>query len=202
MRHAGLLLLAGCVIGGTIAPSIFIGDAGAVDDSALKIDACALLLASEISAVVGLPADKGLRRDAGLEANGGYSSSCVWTLSPEKEAPLDPTAPLDGKSFVILNAIQWPHDSGLARTFLEAFRKAAVNGDIPSYPRPRDFGDEALWWGDGLAVRVRDVSFGVSVFIPGLAPRAPGKFEEQLAPHILGRLEVRQSGVRADTKSN
>ena len=159
--------------------------------SEVHIDACALLLPSEISQVIGLTVGTGLRKDAGLEPNSSYSSACLWIIKLEEAAPADPTAPLGGKSFVILNAMQWPIGSGLARTFLEAFREAAINGEIPGTPIPREFGDEALWWGDGLAVRRRDVSFGISVYIPTLITKQAGVFEEQLAPYILRRLDER-----------
>lgn len=153
-----------------------------------EIDACSLLTTAQISRVVGLPVSEGVRRDQGLQQDGSYSSACVWVLRREAARPEDPLAPLGGRSFVILNAMQWPAGSGLARTFLEAFHAAAAKGEIPSKPVPRQFGDEALWWGDGLAVRVRDVSFGVSVFLPDGPPRSAGSFEEKLAPSILQSL--------------
>src|SRR5690606_41909354 len=102
-------------------------------------------------------------------------------------------------SFVMLNAMQWPVGKGLAGRFLQEFRDAAAHGELPSSPLPRDIGDEALWWGDGLAVRKADVSFGLSVFIPHLksaAKRPPGMFEEQLAPYILKRLSATESSAR------
>lgn len=167
----------------------------AADAKAVEIDACTLLSAAEISKAIGLPVDKGSRKDAGFQSNGSYSSACVWVIQPDKAMTHDPSAPLGGRSFVILNAMQWPAGSGLARTFLQAFHDAAANGDIPSKPVPRKFGDEALWWGDGLAVRKRDVSFGVSVFIPGPKSKR-ALFEEQLAPHILRRLDQRDATTR------
>jgi hypothetical protein len=153
-----------------------------------QIDACALLTAAEVSRVIGQPVDDGERRDEGHQPDGSYSSSCVWTVQRDESIPENPAAPLGGRSFVILNAMQWPAGSGLARTFLEAFHAAAEKGDIPSQPAPRDFGDEALWWGDGLAVRTSDVSFGVSVFVPERKAKPPGFFEERLAPFILRRV--------------
>jgi hypothetical protein len=157
----------------------------------LRIDACALLPPSEISAVIDLPVDAGRREDSGIEANGSYSSACVWLIKLEDRVA-DPSAPLNGQSFVILNAMQWPAGSDLARTFLDAFRLAASKGEIPGKPSSREFGDEALWWGDGLAVRKGDVSFGISVFIPGLTPKSSGAFESQLAPQILRHIEQRE----------
>jgi hypothetical protein len=158
----------------------------------LEINACSLLLPAEISQVIGLPVEAGTRQDSGLEPSSAYSSTCLWKVKLENPPPADPTAPLGGQSFVILHAMQWPAGSGLARTFLEDFRTAAAEGDIPRQPVARELGDEALWWGDGLAVRQGDVSFGISVFVPGLKSKSAGGFEEQLAPAILGRLKRRR----------
>lgn len=148
------------------------------------IDACSLLQPSEISAALGLPVEAGTRRDEGIVPQGAYSSACIWQVQ------LDAAA---GRNFVIVNAMQWP--AGLADTFLEAFRKAAASGEIPSQPVPRDFGDAALWWGDGLALRLGDVSVGISVFVPSLkaqhAEHGAGYFEERLAVHVLKALDRR-----------
>ena len=150
------------------------------------IDACSLLQPSQISAALGLPVEAGTRRDEGIVPQGAYSSACIWPVQTDAAA---------GRNFVIVNAMQWPAGSGLADTFLEAFRKAAASGEIPSKPVPRDFGDAALWWGDGLALRLGDVSVGISVFVPSLkaqhAERGAGYFEERLAPHVLKALERR-----------
>lgn len=156
------------------------------------IDACSLLESNEITEVIGLPADPGIRRDAGLQADGSYSSTCLWVVKFGGNEIEDPSAPLGGRSFVILNAIQWPAHSGLARTFLEDFFKAAEIGEIPSTPESRKFGDDALWWGDGLAVVRGDVSFGLSAFVPAVEIDYPGAFEESLAPHIIRRLDARR----------
>lgn len=189
---ANNLLMTVCVVGGFMLSSHAIGaNAKPVAAKAAQIDACTLLSAAEISKAIGFPVDKGARKDDGYQADGSYSSACVWVIQQGKAVKPDPLAPLNGKSFVILNATQWPAGSGLSRTFLQAFHDAAAQGVIPAKPAPRDFGDEALWWGDGLAVRKGDVSFGVSVFMPGSKPKVPGKLEEQLAPHILQRLDKR-----------
>ena len=168
----------------------------AVPGASVAIDACALLRRSEISQAIGAPVGQPARQDAGIEPDGSYSSSCVWEIHAANPANAGASAPLGGKSFVILHAMQWPRGSGLAHGFLDAFRKAAENGDIPAKTIPRNFGDEALWWGDGLAVRKYDVSFGISVFFPGSTVDHTGVLEERLAPHILQRLEKRASHMR------
>jgi hypothetical protein len=147
-----------------------------------RIDACVLLQAEQIAAVIGQAVEPGVRRDAGMEDNGAYSSSCVWLLSSEKGRARP-------RSLVILNAQQFPAGSGRAHEFLDAFREAAASGVLPSAPSARRFGDEALWWGDGLAVRRRDTSFGLSVHLPGSPPATAGEWEERLAPLILGQLD-------------
>jgi hypothetical protein len=155
------------------------------------IDACALLQRAEISQVIGAQVGEPTRNDAGPASNGSYSSTCVWEIHAGKPTTPRSDAPLGGKSFVILNAKQWPRGSKLAHTFLDSFREAERNGDIPGKTSPRQVGDEALWWGDGLAVRRHDVSFGISVFFPGAKSNHTGLLEEQLAPHILRRLDAR-----------
>ncbi|MDZ7644361.1 MAG: hypothetical protein U5K76_09235 [Woeseiaceae bacterium] len=153
-----------------------------------QINACALLSSAAVSEVTGFAAHSGKRRDSGYQANGAYSSTCVWIL--ERDTPdTNQTSALGGRSFVILNVMRWPEGSGHARNFLGAFYEAAASGEIPSEPAPREFGDAALWWGDGLAVRKGDVSFGISVVIPGIQPDQPGELEGWLAPKILRRLE-------------
>jgi len=136
------------------------------------------------------------RKDTGLEPDGSYSATCVWVLHTGQPDTENPDAPLDGESFVILHVMQWPAGSGLARNFLESFREAARTGDIPGKTSPRNFGDEALWWGDGLAVRKHDVSFGLSVLFPGKKVDHPGAFEERLAPYILTRLDARDAALK------
>jgi hypothetical protein len=166
-------------------------------EAPLDIDACSLLRADEIAEVLSLPVEEGVRRDAGLDAaEGMYSSTCVWTIADGATA--DQGRPLGGRSFVILNAMQWQRGSGRSRAFLDAFRKAAAAGEIPAEPSPRAFGDEALWWGDGLAVRRADVSFGISAFVRAAKPERPGAVEERLAPLILRRLDERARSLASN----
>ena len=164
------------------------GETAHLKSASVRIDACALLDASEISHVIGLRVGAGVREDAGIQADGSYSSSCVWIVELKQGAAIDPAGPLGGRSFVILSAFRWPAGSHLAGSYLDSFRRAAANGDIPGKTRPRPLGDEALSWGDGLAVRVGDVSFGVSAFIPGLSAPSADRFEEQLARRTLRQL--------------
>jgi hypothetical protein len=152
-------------------------------ESPLEIDACELLTPTEISAAIGLPVDQGRRQDEGMSRDGQYSSSCIWMIEPGKP----------GRRFVILNAQQWPAGRDLAKKFLQAFHESADKGIIASKPSPRKFGDEALWWGDGLAVRRGDVSFGISVFMPRPDVARTSAMEEKLAPHVLRRLDKKSA---------
>jgi hypothetical protein len=79
---------------------------------------------------------------------------------------------VDADSGRYSNAFCWPAGKDLAKKFLESFYEAAKRGDIPHTPGPRKLGDDALWWGDGMAVRQGDVSFGVSVFVAGVSAPA------------------------------
>ncbi|MET0291721.1 MAG: hypothetical protein ABW136_05095 [Steroidobacteraceae bacterium] len=157
--------------------------------AAPAIDACALLKAEQIADVIGQPVEAGVRRDSGLEENGAYSSSCVWLLTAEKALPRP-------RSLVILNALQFPYGSGRAHEFLDTFREAADSGVLANAPVARRFGDEALWWGDGLAVRRHDVSFGLSVYLPKSPAAKPGAREEQLAPLVLAQIDRRKTSQR------
>lgn len=159
--------------------------------SALEINACELLTPAEITAAIGLPVDRGRRQDEGLSRDGQYSSSCIWMIEPGK-AP-DASAPARGRRFVILNAMQWPPGRDMAKKFLQAFHDSAEKGIIATKPAPRQFGDEALWWGDGLAVRRGDVSFGISVFMPKRNQARSSVMEEKLAPHVLRRLDEKSA---------
>jgi hypothetical protein len=195
MSHA--VISSACVLGLFFSSAAQPGTAAVAGARApVAIDACALLQGAEISQAIGAPVGEPARQDAGLEPDGSYSSSCVWEIHAANPTAANAAAPLGGKSFVILHAMQWPRGSGLAHTFLDSFRDAAENGDLPGKIVPREFGDDALWWGDGLAVRKYDVSFGISVFFPGSKANRTGAFEEQLAPHILRRLEKRASELQ------
>jgi hypothetical protein len=84
----------------------------------------------------------------------------------------------------------------MSKNFLDAFYAAAQKGEIANTPVVRKLGDDALWWGDGLAVRRGDISFGLSVSVRELKAKAPGKSEEALARKILRRIDQRQLRVR------
>lgn len=188
MRHK--VVAAVCAVGSLLsAVQARGGDDNRLEQWAADINACALLSPTSISQVIGFPVEAGVRRDTGYAPDGSYSSTCLWMVERERAAAADPTVPFGGRSFVILNVRKWPDGSGLADTFLQTFQEAAEKGDIPGDPSPREFGDAALWWGDGLAVQKRDVGFGLSVVMPGASSKYPGEREEELAPQVLQRLE-------------
>ncbi|GFE83608.1 hypothetical protein GCM10011487_56080 [Steroidobacter agaridevorans] len=181
MKRALATAMATALLSGAMGSAVFAAE------PSLEINACELLTPAEITAAIGLPVDQGRRQDEGMSRDGQYSSTCFWTIEPGK-AP-DQTAPGRGRRFVILNAQRWPAGRDMAKKFLQAFHESADQGVIANQPVPRKFGDEALWWGDGLAVRKGDVSFGLSVFMPKRGEARTSALEEKLAPQILKRLD-------------
>lgn len=159
------------------------------------INACALLNDDEVSAVVGTKVAPGQRRDDGEVGGKGdyapvgtYSSTCFWQFHADASGEDDPTLPMGGKRFAILNAMVWPAGGGDAAKFLQSFHDAFKNEIIPSDPVAVDIGDEGLWWGDGVAVRKGDRSFGISVFLQNGDKPTQRKMEESLARKIAARL--------------
>jgi hypothetical protein len=181
-RILATALLTGSLLGANRLGAEDIADAVAAD----PIDACSLLRTVELEEAVGHSVASGVRSDSGYVPNGSYSSTCVWQITLYAEDPDARKSP-SREQFVILNAMQWPDNSGLSGIFLDSFRDAAARGELPTQPVQREIGDEALWWGDGLAVRKGDVSFGVSVFMPGT--KSGGAIEEKLAQYILRQLD-------------
>lgn len=151
------------------------------------IDACRLLMMSELSTLLGMPVETAVRHDAGFTSQGAYSSTCLWKVRNARLLLHDPNATLGGADFAILNVFSWSSRGGAA-TFLQSFRTAADSNLIPMHPVTLDIGDESLWWGDGVAVRRGTVSFGISVVLNS-ADRAKRRvWEESLAKKILARI--------------
>jgi hypothetical protein len=150
------------------------------------IHACALLSEAEVAAVIGSPVAPGAAADDGDVNTGAYSSTCLWraavTGSPSA------TDRLAGANYAMLNTNTWPAGSGDAKKYLEDFRAAAKNDLIDMVPVPVSVGDEALWWGDGVAVRKGDISFGISVHLVKKDSAVQRQMEEALAKKIAGRL--------------
>src|SRR5579872_2029541 len=156
--------------------------AGSVQSS--PVNACTFLQDSTVAEALGLPMAPGIRDDSGpvskgpYAAPGAYSSTCLWKVKgdPVKEA-----------GYAILNVIRWPTGPADAHKFLKSFWDAARSGDIEQQPVPLKIADEALWWGDGVAVRKGAVSFGISVHLPGRRPEER-VLEEKLAREIVARM--------------
>jgi hypothetical protein len=184
----------GTTLGSPLCPCLLlIGlllDAPASAAPSQPLDACSLLRSEEISKAIGAPVGTGEPQAGEADITGDVSTVCLWLIAENKDSRADRSAPLGGRSFVILNVHQWPMHSDHVHAFLDAFRQAADRGEIPNKIEARNFGDEALWWGDGLAVRQGSVSFGLSIFTPHLPEAANGKREEELAPFILKRLAM------------
>lgn len=158
------------------------------------INACALLSEDEVTTAVGAPVTKGERRDEGdvggkgnYAPAGTYSSTCIWQFQLDTHFESDPTLPMGGKRFAILNAMVWPKPDDAA-SFLQSFRDAFKHDIIPSDPIPITLGDEGLWWGDGTAVRKGKISIGMSVYLQNGDKEEQRKMEEGLARKILPRI--------------
>jgi hypothetical protein len=156
------------------------------------IDPCTLLTADEVSAVIGRSVEPGRYTSNGLTRDGAASTTCLWQVAlPAGVAP-DPSKSLGGRSFAILNVMNWPGGPTDAGKFLDSFRTAFADHEIASEPVAVQVGaDEAIWWGDGVAGRKGGVSFGISVASAGdRAARKPKA--ESLARRIVQRLASRQ----------
>ncbi len=156
--------------------------------------ACSLIAKDDVAAVVGGTIAVSEQNDAGATEGEAYSSTCLWKVTGGPVLPAKPDAPFGGASFVILNTITWPAGSGLAKKYLEDFRDAAKQNVIDMNPVPVQAGDEALWWGDGVAVRKGDVSFGISVHV-GTDKQAERAMEEVLAKKIVAGFEAKQGSA-------
>ena len=168
--------------------------AGGVHAAPAMPSACSLIGKDEVAAVVGGKIDAAEPNDAGTTEDGAYSSTCVWKVTGGTPLPAKPNAPFGGASFAILNTITWPAGSGMAKKYLEDFRDAAKQNLIDMNPVPVQAGDEALWWGDGVAVRKGDVSFGISVHV-GTDKKAEQAMEEALAKKIVANFDVKQGAA-------
>lgn len=157
------------------------------------IDACALLLDDEVRSAVGRDIHRGERHDAGefewgdKPAKLSYSSTCLWRIGFGEEASPDPGSSLADTSFVMVNAIRWSAGSEGAKHYLQSFKEAAEDSVIDQAPNPLDIAEEALWWGDGVALRKGGTSVGVSVHLPGERQKERA-LEEYLAKIIASRL--------------
>ena len=165
-------------------------EAAGAAHKATPIDACALLTSDEVSEVIGVKVDAGSRRDDGWVDNdsthGAYSSTCFWRATADRNLA-DPSLSMGGASYAILNVFSWPPGSNEAGSFLQKFRDAAESNLIPSKPVSLKIADEALWWGDGVAVKSGTVAFGISVHLVGGRPKER-QMEETLGAKIAGRV--------------
>ncbi len=177
-------------IAGAVALAFSVHNAESALATARAIDACTLLSADEVSAVVRFKVESGVRKDSGRinsgPHEGAYSSTCLWKAAEDQDAA-DPGLPLGGARFAILNLMSWPPASRRAGGFLQEFRDAAREGLIGTMPVVLKIGDESLWWGDGVAVRKGDISYGISVHSVN-ERSVERQMEEALATKIVGRL--------------
>jgi hypothetical protein len=153
-------------------------------------NACGLLTDRQVSEAMKMKVDPGIREDTGrLEGDsyqGAYSSTCIWKAASDRDAH-DLSRPLGGANFAILTVISWPVGVKGAAIFLQSFRDAAESHVIANTPVPLKIGDEALWWGDGVAVRRNNHSFGISVHLVN-GRSQERQLEEFLAAQITAQL--------------
>ena len=141
-----------------------------------SLNACDMLDSADVEYVIGVPVRAAERRDDGMTKDGAYSSTCFWGTTE---------APEMGGTYAILNAMAWPKGSGGGKHFLEEFYHAADAHVIPAQPEPLSYGDESLYWGDGVAVLIGDISFGISVRHSSPDRSVRRIMEEMLAKKIL-----------------
>lgn len=178
MRSGKLTLL---ILAAGLLPAL----AGAQDAPHRRLDPCTLVTASEISEVMGIKVNPGSGHDDGLTRLGSYASTCVWVVPLPAGVKPNPQLPLGGADFAMLNVMTWPSGGEDAKAYLEDFRSSAEAHLIAKTPIDLEIGDEALWWGNGVAVRKGAVSFGVAVW---LGARDNREMEETLARTIVERL--------------
>jgi len=154
-------------------------------------NACMLIAKEDVAKIVGGKVESAERNDDGKTEDGAYSSTCVWKVTGLPALPAKPNAPFGGAAFAMLNTITWPAGSGKAKKYLEDFRDAAKQDLIDQTPVPVQAGDEALFWGDGVAFRRGDVSFGVSVHV-GTDKKQEQVLETALAQKIVANVDGKQ----------
>lgn len=154
-------------------------------------NACTLIAKEDVAKIVGGQVESAERNDDGKTEDGAYSSTCVWKVTGLPALPAKPNAPFGGAAFAMLNTITWPAGSGKAKKYLEDFRDAAKQDLIDQTPVSVQAGDEALFWGDGVAFRRGDVSFGVSVHV-GTDKKQEQALETALAQKIVANVDGKQ----------
>lgn len=186
--QANLPLLTLALVVGTAATMPVVASAATIARTP-QTNACAFLTAKRLTDVLQMKVDPGHRHDSG-RLNGGifkgaYSSSCIWRVSTDRNAH-NPNLPLGGASFAILVVIAWPPDTAGPAHFLQSFRDAAQAHIIATAPLTLHIGDEALWWGDGVAARRGKFAFGISVHLRKRARQR--QMEETLAKYIAAEM--------------
>jgi hypothetical protein len=141
-----------------------------------QINACDMISAAEIQRVIGVPVREVQRQDDGITRDGTYSSTCFFNTSEDPER---------GGTYAILNAQIWPEGSAGPEHFLESFYEAAEEHVIPAPPIELPYGDRSVHWGDGVAVMVGNMSFGISVRHSSPDRSIRRLMEEMLAKQIL-----------------
>lgn len=177
--------LAGAALAGLIA--LVASHSASPSASAVSpIDACKLIDKSQLVRILNEDVSDGRREDDGYTSDGAYSSTCVWKIVPRGESA-DSEQAAASHEMILLNAFRWI-DNQASRKYLAAFVNASRDGTI-AHPIERvALGDESLWWGDGLAVRVGNISFGVSVWRPAYDVAVRKQLSQELAKEVVNNV--------------
>jgi len=176
-----LCIAAGAALFAAVTARAAAGSPPQASPAAPVINACTLLSVEQVAKATGFSIQSATRQDEGLTKDGAYSSTCVWK---------DTSSIAGTTRLAIVNAMTWPPGGGQAGRFLQSFRDAARDGTIPNAPLALTLGEESLWWGDGVAVKQGDLSFGMSVFDRSKSPPQRRAMEEELARQILQGLRI------------
>ena len=158
-----------------------------------QVISCALLTERQVSEAMNMKVDPGVRQDSRSTGHRRLPRRVLLDLRLKSglraiEMRTTRIVLSSGASFAILTVISWPRDGKGAEIFLQSFlRDAAESHVIANTPIPLQIGDEALWWGDGVAVRKNNHSFGISVHLVNERSKER-QLEESLAATIAARL--------------
>jgi hypothetical protein len=155
--------------------------------SPTPIDACTFLQTGALKKSLGQRVLPGTRTDDGFTVEGAYSSTCYWQIDHSTHSParsrLSPASKL-----VLLNVMHWPTAAATTH-FLQSFRDASADHTIDHQIVPiNGLGDEALWWGDGVAMRIGQLSFGVSTLHVARSEAERRRVAESLARLIAAQI--------------
>jgi hypothetical protein len=147
-------------------------------DVAPSIPACPLLTVDEVGTTLGVAVEAAEQLPSGGREGGGRMTTCLWT-------------PAGGRLGATLSLVvwTWPPGNGRALGYLAALREATT--EFPDRPPPDTLavGDDAVWDGDRLHVRLGEVNYTLATSLNALdaTPDAKAKLQA-LALLVAARL--------------